>query len=154
MPRARCETRVWNACAHGFGFEVINDVHVQLNGYLLARRLLPKGPSFRANRRYSVVGNSIFFLSFLMHCFDLVLCCKEEPIQWYRFLRVQQLQRSGRLDHRISSICPNLHPFFQQLLSLGGLFGAFERLECLERCAAANRNKLERVFYYRVGISP
>ena len=37
--------------AHGFGFEIINDVHVQLNGYLLARRLLPKGPSFRANRR-------------------------------------------------------------------------------------------------------
>ena len=66
-----------------------------------------------------------------MQCFDLVLCCKEEPIQWYRFLRVQQLRRSGRLDHRISSICPSLRPFFQQLLSLGGLFGALNVLNVL-----------------------
>ena len=28
---------VGNACAHRLCFEIINDVHVQLNGYLLAR---------------------------------------------------------------------------------------------------------------------
>ena len=101
-----------------------------------------------------MVGNSIFFLSFLMQCFDLVLCCKEEPIQWYRFLRVQQLRRSGRLDHRISSICPNSHPIFQQLLPLDGLFGVLNALNAALICRGfknASRGSLSSSLF-RKGI--
>ena len=41
---------------------------------------------------------------------------------------------------------PEFAPFFPTTALFGWAFRCFERLECLERCAAANRNKLERVF--------
>ena len=40
-------------------------------------------------------------------------------------------ETTAPLRPRISSICPSLHPFFQQLLSLGGLFGALNALNVL-----------------------
>ena len=49
---------------------------------------------------------------------------------------------------------PELAPVFPTTALFGRAFRCFERLECLERCAAANWNKLERVSNYRVGISP
>ena len=42
---------------------------------------------------------------------------------------------------------PEFAPAFPTTALFGWAFRRFERLECLKRCAAANRNKLERIFF-------
>ncbi len=80
--------------------------------------LLSKCPRIRANRRYSVVGGCETGLLGRLKVAN-ENCFSYNPSSEKRFdsrariqHRVKQARRGS--DHRISSICPSLSPFFQQ----------------------------------------
>ena len=81
-----------------------------------------------------------------------MLACKSESMQLSALkARITALGAIG--PPNIVDL-PEFAPVFPTTALFGWAFRCFERLECLERCAAANWNKLERVSNYRVGISP
>ena len=73
-----------------------------------------------------------------------MLACKSESMQLSALkARITALGAIG--PPNIVDL-PEFASVFPTTALFGRAFRCFERLECLERCAAANRNKLERVF--------